>query len=98
MSPLQTLQALTIIALTAWKTGHSLQSATNFGLINQTYTNQSDAGLTQWRAFVAEMDRLSTAATKGTSYTLLFLFMARHAEGYHNAAESHYGTSAWNYY
>jgi hypothetical protein len=24
--------------------------------------------------------------------------MARHAEGYHNAAETHYGTPAWNCY
>jgi broad specificity phosphatase PhoE len=79
-----------------WEIDNTLQSATNFGLINQTYTNQSDAGLTQWQAFAAEMDRLNAGAAKGTSYKLLF--MARHAEGYHNAAESHYGTPAWNCY
>jgi len=71
-------------------------SATNFGLINQTYTGQTDSSLTQWEAFAEEVDRLNAAAPKGTSYKLLF--MGRHAEGYHNAAESFYGTPAWNCY
>jgi hypothetical protein len=65
----------------------------SFGLINQTYTNQTDASLTQWQAFAREVDRLNAAAAKDTSYKLLF--MARHAEGYHNAAETHYGTPEW---
>jgi broad specificity phosphatase PhoE len=68
----------------------------NFGLINQTYTGQPASSLTQWQQFAAEVTRLNSEASKSTSYKLLFL--GRHAEGYHNAAESYYGTPAWNCY
>jgi broad specificity phosphatase PhoE len=73
-----------------------VQTATNFGLINQTYIGQSASGFTEWQKFAAEVSRLKDAAPKGTSYKVLFL--GRHAEGYHNAAETFYGTPAWNCY
>lgn len=73
--------------------------ATNFGLINQTY-NLSAATLadhpTQWQLFAHELSRLNAAAPPNTTYKLLY--MGRHGEGWHNAAESFYGTPAWNCY
>ncbi|KIW02254.1 uncharacterized protein PV09_06406 [Verruconis gallopava] len=71
-------------------------TAVNFGLINRTYDGVPAEGKTQWQQFAEEVARLNAAAPRGTSYKVLFL--GRHAEGYHNAAESYYGTPAWNCY
>ncbi|KAK3671297.1 putative phosphoglycerate mutase pmu1 [Recurvomyces mirabilis] len=73
-------------------------TATNFGLINQTYsgTTSSTANLTQWQQFQAQVAALNAAAPLNTVYKVLF--MGRHGEGYHNAAETFYGTPAWNCY
>ncbi|TGJ80598.1 hypothetical protein E0Z10_g8157 [Xylaria hypoxylon] len=51
---------------------------------------------TQWQRFEHYVDTLNRNADKNTQYKVLFL--ARHGEGYHNAAESYYGTPAWNTY
>ncbi|KAI4124014.1 MAG: hypothetical protein LQ338_005021 [Usnochroma carphineum] len=73
---------------------------TNFGLINRTYAtdaNYDPAGKkTQWQRFANQVFRLNRDAPCGTQYKLLY--MGRHGEGYHNAAESYYGTPAWNCY
>lgn len=71
------------------------QTATNFGLINQTYPG-SAAGLTQWQSFEQVVDALNAAAPLNTIYKVLFA--GRHGEGFHNAAETFYGTPAWNCY
>lgn len=72
--------------------------ASNFGLINRTYPVKgcNRKGLTQWQKFGKEVERLNREAAKNVEYKLLFL--GRHGEGWHNAAESFYGTPAWNCY
>ena len=52
---------------------------------------------TQWQRFEHNLAKLNEAALEtepGVSYRLLFL--GRHGQGYHNVAESYYGTDAWN--
>ncbi|KAL8760477.1 MAG: hypothetical protein Q9184_003341 [Pyrenodesmia sp. 2 TL-2023] len=73
---------------------------TNFGLINRTYPTDAKydpkGKKTQWQRFANQVFRLNREAPPGTQYKLLY--MGRHGEGYHNAAESYYGTPAWNCY
>ncbi|KAF2671226.1 putative GPI anchored protein [Microthyrium microscopicum] len=76
----------------------------NFGLINRTYTDGQTVDkygtpLTQWQKFEAEVIRLQLAAGAGSKHTdYKVVFFGRHGEGYHNAAETFYGTPAWNCY
>jgi len=74
----------------------SSQTVTNFGLINQTYSTDCGAStnLTQWQRFNRVLFELNQQAASNVVYKLLFI--GRHGEGYHNAAESFYGTPAWN--
>ncbi|KAG8525462.1 uncharacterized protein KY384_009106 [Bacidia gigantensis] len=71
---------------------------TNFGLINRTYDDYSDGGgkKTQWQLFAKEVSKLQHRAQNHVHYKVLFL--GRHGEGFHNAAEAFYGTPAWNCY
>lgn len=79
---------------------------TNFGLINRTYSYDSespngpkspkDDKETQWQRLARYIKALNKEAPKNERYVLLF--MARHGEGFHNAAESYFGTPAWNCY
>jgi len=48
----------------------------------------------QWQQFAKVVESLNAQANLDTAYKVLF--MGRHGEGYHNAAESYYGTPAWN--
>ncbi|KAF2149393.1 phosphoglycerate mutase-like protein [Myriangium duriaei CBS 260.36] len=70
----------------------------NFGLLNRTYPDEtpSDCRLPQWGRFDKYLTRLNRYADRNTHYKLLFI--GRHGEGYHNAAETFYGTPAWNCY
>ncbi|KAK2615752.1 hypothetical protein N8I77_002484 [Diaporthe amygdali] len=73
----------------------------SFGLLNRTYPTDSSYGSsvqnqTQWQRFSAYVDALNTNSSNDVAYKVLFL--ARHGEGYHNAAETFYGTPAWNCY
>ncbi|KAI0467528.1 phosphoglycerate mutase-like protein [Xylaria cf. heliscus] len=72
----------------------------NYGLLNRSYPTDKEFDLhgkkTQWQRFEHYVDTLNREADKNTQYKVLF--MARHGEGYHNAAESYYGTPAWNCY
>ncbi|KAI1427860.1 phosphoglycerate mutase-like protein [Xylaria sp. FL1777] len=72
----------------------------NYGLINRSYPTDKEfdphGKRTQWQRFEHYVDKLNRNADKNTQYKILF--MARHGEGYHNAAESYYGTPAWNCY
>lgn len=71
-----------------------------FGLINQTYS--TDAAFdkcgrkTQWQKFANYVNTLNKESGDDVTYKLLW--MGRHGEGYHNAAETFYGTPAWNCY
>ncbi|KAI0534120.1 phosphoglycerate mutase-like protein [Xylaria digitata] len=72
----------------------------NYGLINRSYPTDNEfdrhGKKTQWQRFEHYVNTLNRNADKNTQYKVLF--MARHGEGYHNAAESYYGTPAWNCY
>ncbi|KAI1346964.1 histidine phosphatase superfamily [Xylaria sp. FL0043] len=72
----------------------------NYGLINRSYPTDKEfdrqGKKTQWQRFEHYVETLNRDSDEGTEYKVLF--MARHGEGYHNAAESYYGTPAWNCY
>ncbi|KIV84835.1 hypothetical protein PV11_00590 [Exophiala sideris] len=70
----------------------------NFGLINQTYPTDpaNSASLTQWQRFAIVVESLNAKAPKNVDYKVLFL--GRHGEGWHNAAQTYYGTPGWNCY
>ncbi|KAI9690894.1 MAG: hypothetical protein M1822_008514 [Bathelium mastoideum] len=73
-------------------------TTTNFGLINRTYPSDSSntASLTQWQRFARQVSHLNRASPHNINYRVLFF--GRHGEGYHNAAQTFYGTPAWNCY
>ncbi|KAH0492086.1 hypothetical protein TgHK011_007053 [Trichoderma gracile] len=77
-------------------------AAFNFGLINRTYP--TDARFdphhrkTQWERFAHYVESLNSECRKEDKSTYKVLFMGRHGEGWHNTAESFYGTPAWNCY
>ncbi|KAF2621273.1 phosphoglycerate mutase-like protein [Macroventuria anomochaeta] len=70
----------------------------NFGLINRTYPSDPKSPdskyATQWQRLNKYIKSLNKE--KKTRYSLLFL--GRHGEGFHNAAETYFGTPAWNCY
>ncbi|KAL5341834.1 histidine phosphatase superfamily [Aspergillus crustosus] len=77
----------------------------NFGLIDRSYDYESASGsgsdidvsgLSQWERFHRQLEYLNKNSPKSVSYKLFF--MGRHGEGWHNAAESYFGTPAWNCY
>ncbi|KAL7268959.1 putative phosphoglycerate mutase pmu1 [Rhizina undulata] len=49
-----------------------------------------------WRRFEKAIRQLNRQAPKNTVYKVLYV--ARHGQGYHNVAESFYGTPQWNCY
>ncbi|KAH7411418.1 histidine phosphatase superfamily [Cadophora sp. MPI-SDFR-AT-0126] len=73
-------------------------STTNFGLINRTYPTDDEnrPGWTQWQKFEHYVWRLNRGSGRNVQYKVLYL--GRHGEGYHNVAESYYGTPLWNCY
>ncbi|KAK4148635.1 phosphoglycerate mutase [Chaetomidium leptoderma] len=72
----------------------------NFGLVNRTYPTDKrfDAAgeKMQWQRFEAWVKHLNSGCNKKSNVQYKVLFMGRHGEGWHNAAESFYGTPAWN--
>ncbi|KAF8649011.1 hypothetical protein AX16_006125 [Volvariella volvacea WC 439] len=54
----------------------------------------SDASPERWRLFFDELEKLNTEASAGLKYKLIIF--ARHGQGWHNVAESKYGTKAWD--
>lgn len=70
----------------------------NFGLINRPYDTDSeydpDHKKTQWQRFEHQVFRLNRQSGRNIQYKMLY--MGRHGEGFHNVAESFYGTPAWN--
>jgi broad specificity phosphatase PhoE len=75
-------------------------TASNFGLIDRAYPSDSSCPdrkhATQWQKLAHYISSLNRQGKRGERYTLLFL--GRHGEGYHNAAETYFGTPAWNCY
>lgn len=81
-------------------------TTTNFGLIHQSYDSDSslqakhdeDASphSTDWQRFEKHLESLNSNAPPNASYHILYL--ARHGQGYHNLAESYYGSQAWDCY
>ncbi|OCK82547.1 phosphoglycerate mutase-like protein [Lepidopterella palustris CBS 459.81] len=73
-------------------------TASNFGLIDRTYPTDSScengSQATQWQRLAHYIRTLNNEAPRNVEYKLLY--MGRHGEGWHNAAESYYGTPAWN--
>ncbi|KAI8277923.1 putative phosphoglycerate mutase [Colletotrichum sp. SAR 10_98] len=77
-------------------------ASVNFGLINRTYPTDKqfdpEGTKTQWQRFERWVQYLTSGCRKSDSVSYKLLFMGRHGEGWHNAAESFYGTPAWNCY
>ena len=75
-----------------------MQTATNFGLIPRTYDTDADYDpnnrKTQWQRFERQVHHLQDHAPRHVNYKVLYL--GRHGEGYHNTAETYYGTPAWD--
>ncbi|KAK2747961.1 hypothetical protein FQN57_001552 [Myotisia sp. PD_48] len=75
-------------------------SKSNFGLINREYdTDQAfdpEHEKSQWQRLERKIQSLNEKAAPNTQFKLLFL--GRHGQGYHNVAESIYGTPAWDTY
>ena len=68
-------------------------TATNFGRTYPSDSNcASSADKTQWQRFADQVAALNAAAAPNTEYNVFHV--GRHGEGYHNAAESYYGTPA----
>ncbi|KAJ5946489.1 Histidine phosphatase superfamily clade-1 [Penicillium verhagenii] len=75
-------------------------TAVNFGLLNRTYLADQELknanSLTQWERFYNQVEKLNDESHSDVEYKVLFL--GRHGEGWHNAAQTYYGTPAWNCY
>lgn len=75
-------------------------TASNFGLIDRPYPSDSSCpsgkNSTQWQRLAHYISTLNKNSTRNERYSILF--MGRHGEGFHNAAESYFGTPAWNCY
>jgi broad specificity phosphatase PhoE len=75
------------------------QRKENFGLIARTYGTEStldEAAQQEWKSFERHVRHLDHQSKSGESYKVLFL--GRHGQGWHNVAESKYGTKAWDCY
>jgi len=75
-------------------------AATNFGLINRAYETDEkydpELKKTQWQRFDHQVSQFNHKSGSRVQYKVLY--MGRHGEGYHNVAESFYGTPAWDCY
>ncbi|KAM3554006.1 hypothetical protein MY1884_006361 [Beauveria asiatica] len=74
----------------------------NLGLTERSYPTDksfdSDGSKTQWQRFARWVAYLNNNCHKDGGVRFKVLVMGRHGQGYHNAAESYYGTPAWNCY
>lgn len=79
---------------------HTPQTEVNLGLINRTYPTDDSfdpsGKKTQWERFANYVSSLNSNAASNEQYKVLI--MGRHGEGFHNVAESYYGTPAWDCY
>lgn len=73
------------------------QKKQNFGLIDRSYpTDTSDSSSKIWPRFEQYIRSIASSTGPNESYKVLFL--GRHGQGWHNVAESKYGTKAWDCY
>ncbi|CAI4214000.1 unnamed protein product [Parascedosporium putredinis] len=74
----------------------------NFGLIDRAYPTDKrfdpEGTASQWERFEYYVASLNSGCRPRDNVRYKVLFMGRHGEGWHNAAESFYGTPAWNCY
>ncbi|CEJ80572.1 Putative Phosphoglycerate mutase [[Torrubiella] hemipterigena] len=74
----------------------------NFGLIDRKYPTDRkfDPKGTKkpWERFANWVKYLNNNCQKDSNVRYKVLVMGRHGQGFHNAAESYYGTPAWNCY
>ncbi|KAI4712415.1 hypothetical protein J4E89_002682 [Alternaria sp. Ai002NY15] len=68
----------------------------NFGLIDRSYPGEDGSEGKQWKRLEKYVASLEAAKKEGESYKVLFL--GRHGQGWHNVAETKYGTKAWDCY
>ena len=72
----------------------------NFGLKDRTYSTDRrfdpEGTKSQWERFEYYVNHLNSGCSVKDDVRYKVLFMGRHGEGWHNAAESFYGTPAWN--
>ncbi|KNG51665.1 phosphoglycerate mutase family protein [Stemphylium lycopersici] len=68
----------------------------NFGLIERSYSTDSDDKELLWKSFEKYVRSLEAAKKENESFKVLFL--GRHGQGWHNVAETKYGTKAWDCY
>ncbi|KAL8418287.1 hypothetical protein RB594_001772 [Gaeumannomyces avenae] len=77
-------------------------AATNFGLIERSYPTDKrfdpEGVKSLWERFDNWVRYLNKGCRKSETVRYKVLFMGRHGEGWHNAAERFYGTPAWNCY
>ncbi|KAI8454546.1 histidine phosphatase superfamily [Phakopsora pachyrhizi] len=64
-------------------------SNSSFGLIDSSSNDR-------WKNFQSEIDQI--IRNQPTNVAHIVLFIARHGQGYHNVAESKYGTPLWDCY
>ncbi|KAF2683022.1 phosphoglycerate mutase-like protein [Lentithecium fluviatile CBS 122367] len=72
-----------------------------FGLIERDYDvdfdgEEDEKELSRWRRFENHVRTLDKKSNDGESVKVLFL--GRHGQGWHNVAETKYGTEAWDCY
>ena len=75
------------------------QAKHNYGLIDRSYETDQDFDpqrkQTQWQRFAYYVNHLrSHSSPTGADYRVLYL--GRHGQGYHNVAESYFGTVEWD--
>ncbi|MCJ1446581.1 MAG: hypothetical protein MMC23_007086 [Stictis urceolatum] len=72
----------------------------NFGLISRQYDTDARSDPwnrhSQWQRFESKVNSLNAHSDRHTQYKVIWF--GRHGEGFHNVAESYYGTPAWNCY
>ncbi len=75
------------------------QKKEHFGLIDRSYPTDDTSPsttTTTWSRFTHYIKTLS--ASLPATQSIKVLFLARHGQGWHNVAESKYGTKAWDCY
>ncbi|KAL1405992.1 putative phosphoglycerate mutase pmu1 [Vanrija albida] len=70
-------------------------NATGYDLLSDSF-GLLDKSAKRWKNFTKYVTDLNKRADEHTTYKVVYI--ARHGQGYHNAAESFYGTPAWNCY
>nr|POF01381.1 putative phosphoglycerate mutase [Quercus suber] len=73
-------------------------SEQNFGLLSRAYPSDeiSDNTTSQWQRLNSYLNSLSRTAPSEVKYKLIYA--GRHGQGFHNVAETFYGTEAWDDY